>query len=406
MVSPPRNISFLRKLLERLRKYRAFRLAKAWLFFLFFIALFGDFIANDKPLFCRYEGRAQFPVLQDVLGWKSPFNGSTDWDSPKITSKIFPLIPYHFDSIDPLNSQFKSPFGKQNVKSLRYRHWLGTDQLGRDVLAAMIIGARISFEVGFLGIGLAALIGILLGSLGGYFGDKHLDWSRWNLVFTFVLLVVFSWLVYVLPIYWGVEESRGLVFLGFLVVFLLLNWLFFKLAPKNRTIKLPLDQIILRLLEVFKSIPKLLLILVISAIFAPSVFLVAFVIGVTHWPSIALFVRGEMKKVREKEYLLAAQLQGIPSRKILIRHALPNALGPAMIAIMLGLGSAILAESFLSFIGLGIPADLMSWGKLLALARENISAWWLGIFPGLAIFLTIYSTNRIGELLMEEIKGA
>ncbi len=408
MTSAPRKTGFLRKLLNRLRHHRVFRMAKTWLYFLVFIALFGDFIANDKPLFCRYDGAIQFPILQEVLGLDSPFNPSTDWNDSRITSKIFPLIPYHFDTIDPLNSQFKSPFGKQNIKSFRFRHWLGTDQIGRDVLAGMIIGARVSLVIGFLGIGLAALIGIFLGSVSGYFGDERLKWSWLQITIVTTSLVVFSWLAYILPIYFGSNGEKpyqGIILLGLLGLFLLIVWLVNNIDERKKVIKIPLDGLVLRILEVFKSVPKLLLVLVISAIFTPSIFLVAIVIGVTHWPLITLYMRGEMMKVREKEYLIAAQLQGIPEWKILMRHAIPNALGPALIAIMLGLGRAILSESFLSFLGLGIPPDLMSWGKLLASARENISAWWLAVFPGLAIFLTIYSANRLGELLLEEMKA-
>jgi len=403
MGSAARNNGFLRKLHKRLRRYRVFRMAKAWLYFLLFMTLFGDFIANDKPLFCRYEGAIQFPIIQETLNLNSPFNQTTEWDDPKITSKVYPLIPYRFDTIDPLNSRFVSPFGKQNIESIRYRHWLGTDQIGRDVLAGMIIGARVSLVIGFLGIGLSTLIGILLGSLSGYFGNGRLKWSVSRLVFSSALLIIFGWLAYVLPIFFELDGQAYL--LGLVVLIVLVEWGFSKIPLKSKKVNIPMDWIVLRVLEIFKSIPKLLLVLVISAVFTPSIYLVAIVIGVTHWPMITMYLRGELLKVREKEYLFSAQLQGIPDWKVLFRHAIPNAIGPALIAIMLGLGSAILAESFLSFLGLGIPPDLISWGKLLASARENVSAWWLAVFPGMAIFLTIYSANRIGELLLEEIKA-
>lgn len=403
------KVGYLRKLQKRLRQHRVFRMAKLWLYFLLFIALFGDFIANDKPLFCRYDGAVQFPVFQEVFSISGPFNQSTDWSSAKITSKVFPLIPYHFDTIDPLNSQFKSPFGKQRIASLHFRHWLGTDQLGRDVLAGMIIGARVSLVIGFLGMGIASVIGLFFGSFSGYFGDDRLRWSMLQVVLTVVMMMILGWLAYALPLYFGVEGEagfRGVIFAGLLALFVLFEWGIRKLNTQRRTIRLPLDWLVLRILEIFKSIPKLLLVLVMSVVFPPSIYLVAVVIGVTHWPTITLYMRGEMLKVKEKEYLMAAQLQGIPDWKILLRHAMPNAIGPALVAIMLGLGSAILSESFLSFLGLGIPPDMMSWGKLLASARANISAWWLAVFPGLAIFLTIYSANRIGELLLEEMKAS
>ncbi|HHB78256.1 MAG TPA: ABC transporter permease, partial [Saprospiraceae bacterium] len=323
---------------------------------------------------------------------------------PQITSKIYPPIPYRFNSIDPLNSQFKSPFGKQNIKSLKYRHWLGTDQIGRDVLAGMINGARVSVEVGFLGIGLAAIIGILLGSFSGFFGNYRIKWSIGQWVITIVSLLALAWLAYVLPFYWP-QNGGGIIF-GLVLLFIFLQVGLSRINFKTKKIPVPVDGATIRLVEVFNAIPNLLLVLVISVLFPPSLLVVALVIGVTHWPMITLFVRGEMLKIRQREYLLAAKMQNIPEWKILWRHALPNAIGPALIVIMLGLGSAILAEAFLSFIGLGLPPDLVSWGKLLAASRENFSAWWMAVFPGLAIFLTIFSANRIGEILLEEMKAA
>jgi len=333
MGSAARNNGFLRKLHKRLRRYRVFRMAKAWLYFLLFITLFGDFIANDKPLFCRYEGAIQFPIIQETLNLNSPFNQTTEWDDPQITSKVYPLIPYHFDTIDPLNSRFVSPFGKQNIESIRYRHWLGTDQIGRDVLAGMIIGARVSLVIGFLGIGLSSLIGILLGSLSGYFGNGRLKWSVSRLVFSSALLIIFGWLAYVLPKFLELDGQAYL--LGIVVLIVLVEWGFSKVPLKSKKVNIPMDWIVLRVLEIFKSIPKLLLVLVISAVFTPSIYLVAIVIGVTHWPMITMYFRGELLKVREKEYLFSAQLQGIPDWKVLFRHAIPNAIGPALIAIML-----------------------------------------------------------------------
>lgn len=397
------RVSFLRKLLQSLQRHRVFRWAKVWLFFVLFLAIFGDFIANDVPLYCRYQGGVRFPVFAQFFGLDRTFNAMTDWSSDDFTSKIFPPIPYHFDSIDPSNSQFVSPVAAQKISSIHFRHWLGTDQIGRDVLAGMISGARVSVVIGFLGIGLAALIGLLLGSLSGYYGDQRLKWSVIRLVISMVLLVVLAWFAYVLPMY--LAAKSGLIWLGLILVFVWVQWLLRRFDFGVKKITLPLDTITMRILEVFNAIPKLLLVLVISVLLPPSVLVIAMVIGLTHWPTIALYTRGEMIKIRQKEYLIAAQIQNIPNWKILWRHALPNAIGPAMISIMLGLGSAILAEAFLSFLGLGLPPDLVSWGKLLAAARGNISAWWMAIFPGLAIFLTIFSANRIGEILLEEMKA-
>ncbi len=407
MSKPQNSPRFWRKLLHRLNQHRVFRLAKAWMLFLAFVAIFANFIANDVPIFCRYNGDIQFPVIQQALG-NYQFNKTTDWNAPQFSSKLMPLIPYQANTIDPLNSHFKSPFGSQQIASWRYRHWLGTDQIGRDVLAGMVSGARVSVVISFLGIGIAAIIGILLGSLSGYFGDYRLRWPVWRIVLSIISALLVAWLAYILPLYFSEngQPAHRLTILFFLLLsYILLQIVMHRIPFGKKRITLPVDLLIMRGVEVFSAIPKLLLLLVISALFPPSIYTVAVVIGITFWPTITRFTRGEMLKIRAQEYLASAEMQNIPHWKILLRHAIPNAVGPAMIVIMLGLGNAILAESFLSFLGIGLPPDVVSWGKLLAAARTNISAWWLVLFPGLGIFFTIYSANRIGELLLEELKA-
>ncbi len=403
------NSRFWRKLYRRLNHKRIFRYAKRWFYLLIFVALFGGYIANDIPLYCQYNGQVQFPILQKTLsnfGYSTPFNDMTDWEDAAFTAKIYPLIPYNAQTIDLANSRFKSPFGKQQIKSNRYRHWLGTDQIGRDVLAGMISGARISILVSLIGMGIATIIGLVIGSISGFYGNRKIKMSIVQFALGSVGLMLFPWLFYALPIYLsenGVAQYRILIGLVLLVLFILF-WKGIKLITiGNQNISLPLDSMTIFGLEVFGAIPKLLLVLVIGALLPPSVFVIAFIIGVTHWPSITRFTRSEMLKIKEKEYILSAQMQQIPKRLVLFRHALPNAIGPALIVIMLGIGEAILVEAFLSFLGFGLPGDTVSWGKFLAASRFHFSAWWLVVFPGLAIFLTIYAANKMGELMMKEM---
>ena len=119
--------------------------------------------------------------------------------------------------------------------------------------------------------------------------------------------------------------------------------------------------------------------------------------GFVSWTSIAKFTRAELLRIRKLEYIEAAQAFGYSQFRIVFKHALPNALAPVLIAVAFGVASAIIIEAYLSFIGVGIPDDQVTWGSLLNMARDNISAWWIAIFPGTAIFITVTIFNLIGE---------
>jgi peptide/nickel transport system permease protein len=150
-------------------------------------------------------------------------------------------------------------------------------------------------------------------------------------------------------------------------------------------------------IEILISLPSILLIITIAAISKRSILNVAIIIGLTSWTFIARQVRSEILKLRELEYIAAARTMGFSSFRILFLHALPNAIAPALVTIAFGIASAIITESSLSFLNIGVPLDTVSWGRLLAESREQFSAWWLVIFPGLCIFATIISFNLIAE---------
>ena len=158
------------------------------------------------------------------------------------------------------------------------------------------------------------------------------------------------------------------------------------------------DLWIMRLVEVLDAIPGLLLLLAFLAVVQKSsVYYVMVVIGLLRWTGIARYMRAELLKVRNLAYIEAARAMGFSTRRILFRHALPNAIGPVLISVSFGIAAAILLESSLSFLGLGVAAEGTSWGKILSDARENPAAWWLAVFPGGAIFLTVTAFNLIGE---------
>jgi len=219
------------------------------------------------------------------------------------------------------------------------RHWAGTDETGRDVLSRLIHGTRVSLAVGFGAVALYVLLGTLLGAVAGW---------------------------------WG-----GLA-----------------------------DLVVSRAVEVMLSFPALFLVLCILAMIdRPRLIHIVLVIGLTRWPDVARLIRGEVLRIRGLEYVEAARALGASELRILWRHVLPNALGPAVVAATLGVASAILIESSLSFLGFGTPPPTASWGEILTEAQRYASsgAWWLALWPGLALFVTVAAYNLLGEGLRDAL---
>ncbi|RBP86020.1 peptide/nickel transport system permease protein [Rhodobacter sp. 140A] len=164
-----------------------------------------------------------------------------------------------------------------------------------------------------------------------------------------------------------------------------------------------IDDLLMRVTEFFQTVPSFALAIVIVAIFQPSVVSITLAIGIVSWPPVARLVRGEVMSLRQREYIEAAILQGLSTPAIILRQILPNAVSPIIVMASLMVASAILLESSLSFLGLGDP-NLMSWGYMIGAARTVIrQAWWLSLFPGVAIVLTVLALNLIGESLNDAL---
>ena len=252
---------------------------------------------------------------------------------------ILAVVLASFSPYDPELSDIRSKLQPPSLK-----HPFGTDQLGRDVLTRVLFGGRISLRVGLLVVVITLLIGIPVGATAGFFGGR-------------------------------------------------------------------IDNILMRITDAALSLPNLLILILLSAIMRElefplfqknNVLTIALVIGLLSWMAVARLVRATFITVREMEFVTAARGIGANNLRIMIRHILPNAVGPIIVEGTLEVAWAIMEEAGLSFLGFGIQPPTPSWGNLLSNAQEHLTQHpWLAIFPGLMIFLTIISVNYIGDGLRD-----
>ena len=243
------------------------------------------------------------------------------------------------------------------------------------------------------------------------FGDHRLTVSRIRIILTLLAIAIGLFYGFTARSYAFSEGNFGKEFAkGFGILFICII-LFNALASLlkgvpflGKQVKIPADILVMRFIEIMNSIPSLLLLLsVVALIENQSLIYVMVIIGLIRWTGIARFTRAEFLKIRNQEYIEATKAMGFSNWRIITKHALPNALTPVLITIAFGIASAILLEAFLSFLGIGVPADQVTWGSLLSDARDQVSAWWLAIFPGVAIFVTVTLFNLIGEGLTDAL---
>ncbi len=232
------------------------------------------------------------------------------------------------------------PADKQPLFGL---YLLGTDELGRDVFARMLQGSFVSLSIGFVAVGIAMTIGVVLGGIAGYYGQAR--------------------------------------FLGFSV-----------------------DNLIMRFTDVMLCFPTFFLILTVVALLPPSIYNIMIVIGLTGWMATARFVRAEFLSLKEQDFVLAAKAMGIPERRIIFFHMLPNAFAPVLVTATVSVATAILTESALSFLGFGVQPPDATWGNILSDGKNFIfDAPWLFFIPGSAILVVVLAFNLVGEGMRESL---
>ena len=326
---------------RRLQKFK--RMKRAYLSFwiligFYIISLFANFIANDKPLIVRYEGKLFFPVVRfysgdrfglsatDIPNYKQ-LKESPAFQEGKGNFMIFPPIPYGYNE-----SLLELPGYPPTPPTLR--NWLGTDDRGRDILTRLLYGYRISFSfallITFSSIGLGVLIGALQGYISGWF-----------------------------------------------------------------------DLAVQRLIEIISALPFLYIVIIIGSSLGTSFWVLLIVFTMFEWIGISFFIRSEYLRLRETQFVEAARAMGVNDWKIMFRHILPNALTPIITFLPFNLIGAIFSLSALDFLGFGLPAPTPSWGELMRQGMGNLNSYWLSIYPALALFIVLLLIAFVGEGIRE-----
>ena len=422
------NFSFQKYAWNQFKKNKIALISLYLLGILVLVARFAPIIANNQPLYAVYKGEVIYPAFSDektTLEITDPKTGKveklqfdiTDWRKLDFESVIYAPIPYSPGELDKYNRS-SSPSSKQFYKnnngeilelSSRFRHHLGTDLIGSDLFSGLIHGTRIALIVGLISMGIASFIGIILGAFAGFFGDRDLKMRRVKYYMTLIGLFFgffygFGHRKYAISDGFSQSNSEGMIEFAISILIIFGTTYIFRLLSRLITnkwlsteISVPIDSMVSRGIEILNSIPRLLLIITVTAIMDRSLTIIMVIIGITGWTGIARFTRAEFLRIKSLEFVQASKSLGFSSVRTIFKHALPNALAPVFVSIAFGIASAILIESGLSFLGIGVPDDVITWGSLLGDGRQDTSAWWLIIFPGIAIFITITIYNMIAE---------
>ncbi|QHT67462.1 ABC transporter permease [Rhodocytophaga rosea] len=309
---------------------------------------------------------------------------------------------------------YQPPFQWQQTTSGQAIHWLGTDKLGHDLLANLVYGCRTALLVSVPAMLVALLIGLILGSMAGYYGDNSVRVSVSTLFITllffplgyfygfytrqFILADAFAAGEGLIALLVSLAIFTGILLIGYFVSKLLNRW-----GIGKKSVFLPIDQIVLKLIELLSSIPRIIFILCLTAFAKPSLTNIILITGLTYWTEPARLIRAELLRIRAMHYIESAKALGLADVYILFRHALPNALSSIIVAFTFGLTSLIALESTLSFLGIGIPSDIPSWGKMIMSFRSNFTAWWLVVFPGIMLVCTVLALQTCSSFVIKRL---
>jgi len=303
------------------------------------LSLGAELLSNDRPLVVRYEGKTYFPIVRDypetVFG--GDFQTPTDYLDPFIRERLskdgnwalYPLNPY---GPKTLNYFAKSP----NPSAPTRDNWLGTDDRGRDLLAQLIYGFRVSVLFALALTAVGVVLGVITGAIQGYFGGKT-------------------------------------------------------------------DLAFQRFIEIWGSMPELYLLIIFSAIFAPSISLLLILLSLFGWMGLSDYVRAEFLRNRQLDYVKAARALGVSNLDIIRRHILPNSMTPVVTFLPFRMSAAILALTSLDFLGLGVPPGTPSLGELLNQGKGSIDAWWISLSTFMVLVVTLLLLTFMGDALRDAL---
>jgi microcin C transport system permease protein len=303
------------------------------------LSLLAEILSNDRPLLVRYQGQMYVPLLVDYpeTTFGGDFDSDTDYLDPFIEQQLsqpgnWALYPLNRYGPGTLNYFAEQP----NPSGPSRQNLLGTDDRGRDMLAQLLYGFRVSVLFGLALTAIGVLLGVVAGAVQGYFAGKT-------------------------------------------------------------------DLVLQRFIEIWGSMPELYLLIIFSAIFAPSVALLLVLLSLFGWMGLSDYVRAEFLRNRQLDYVRAARALGAGHRHIIWRHILPNSMTPVITFLPFRMSAAILALTSLDFLGLGVPPGTPSLGELLNQGKANLDAWWISIFTFAVLVLTLLLLTFMGDALRDAL---
>lgn len=311
-----------------------------WLFCaLVLVSLCAELVSNDKPLIVRYEGQTYFPMLRDYSEktFGGDFDTPTDYLDPFIQQRLsadgnWALYTLNRYGPNTLNYFAKSP----NPSAPTADNWLGTDDRGRDLLAQLLYGFRVSVLFGLALTATGVVLGVVTGAIQGFFGGKT-------------------------------------------------------------------DLAFQRFIEIWGSMPELYLLIIFSAVFAPSIALLLILLSLFGWMGLSDYVRAEFLRNRQLDYVKAARALGVSNWHIIWRHILPNSMTPVVTFLPFRMSAAILALTSLDFLGLGVPPGTPSLGELLSQGKNSIDAWWISLSTFAVLVVTLLLLTFMGDALRDAL---
>jgi microcin C transport system permease protein len=303
------------------------------------LSLVAELWSNDRPLVVSYQGQWYTPVWNDYpeTTFGGDFPTPTDYLDPFVQSQLKSPGNWALFPLNPYGPQTLNYFAKQpNPSAPSADNWLGTDDRGRDLLAQLVYGFRVSVLFALALTAMGVVLGVVAGAVQGYFGGKT-------------------------------------------------------------------DLLVQRFTEVWGSMPELYLLIIFSAVFAPSVSLLLVLLSLFGWMGLSDYVRAEFLRNRQLDYVRAARAMGVGHWHIITRHILPNSLTPVVTFLPFRMSGAILALTSLDFLGLGVPPGTPSLGELLSQGKNNIDAWWISLSTFAVLVTTLLLLTFMGDALRDAL---